>query len=164
MYQELHPQAVLAEAVARPGLQILPTMQYTHPRRAVMRDRDQNHWTFSCSGIEGASLLDAYEGQLLDLDRHNNELFPANFGKVSFHIAVRGDLHTSEYPFSKADEYIRRSDSRTRDVPSRQERAADPQRHLHLHVATEGSGICCRNHGRVPETGEPRSWIDSGVH
>ena len=57
-----------------------------------MRTRDQDCWSFSCEGIEGANLLDAYEGKLRGLDGKEDLLFPADFVKVTFLVAVRRNL------------------------------------------------------------------------
>ncbi|EKM53895.1 uncharacterized protein PHACADRAFT_122523, partial [Phanerochaete carnosa HHB-10118-sp] len=74
----------------RAGLQVLRNKQYHHPRRAVMRPSERNHWTFSCNGVKGVSLSDAYEGRPQGLDEGDEELFPADFVKVSFLISVHG--------------------------------------------------------------------------
>ncbi|EKM54437.1 uncharacterized protein PHACADRAFT_210237 [Phanerochaete carnosa HHB-10118-sp] len=80
----------LTKTVPRPYLRVLPNDPYFHPRRLVMSDRDWDQWEFSCGGFGGVGLLEAYERRLESLDQRDDQLFPADYVKVSFLIAVHG--------------------------------------------------------------------------
>lgn len=78
-----------AQTAPQPHHRVVQNDPYLHPRHLVMSDRDRDRWVFSCGGSEGVNLLDGYERRLERLDRRDDQLFPADFVKVSFLIVVR---------------------------------------------------------------------------
>lgn len=73
----------------RPGLLPLVQVPYTHPRQGVMRASEIRYWTFSCSGVDGVNLADAFEGRRQDLDGPEDVLLSDDFRKATIIIHVR---------------------------------------------------------------------------
>ncbi|EKM54692.1 uncharacterized protein PHACADRAFT_258706 [Phanerochaete carnosa HHB-10118-sp] len=55
-----------------------------------MGPHERDHLFFSCNDVEGVNLADAHAGRLEDLDRRDEELFPASFVKVTCLITIHG--------------------------------------------------------------------------